>query len=318
MAEHNAERVFDIQGHRGARGLWPENTLEGFAATLELGVNALELDVGVSRDGVLVVHHDLILNPATTRDSHGSWLADEVRPAIHDLTAAELQDYDVGTLKPETDYAKRYPHQLAIPGAHIPTLRQVVELMHKHGDERVRLNVEAKLDPTRPQLTAEPEVFARLLVNLLRETDMTQRTAIQSFDWRIQGCVLALDKHIATGFLSEQNTQLNTVADQDGQPCLWTNGMRIADFQGSVPRMVKAAGGATWSPDFQSLDEQRLREAQALGLRVVVWTVNTVNDITRMISMGVDGVISDYPNRVRDVAREFNVQVPTPTGRSHA
>jgi len=309
--------MLDIQGHRGARGLWPENTIEGFAATLDLGVNALELDVGVSRDDVLMVHHDLILNPMTTRDSNGHWLADDARSAIHDLTAAELQGYDVGTLKPETDYAKRYPQQIAIPGARIPTLQQVVELLHEHGDDRVRLNIEAKLDPTRAQLTAGPEVFARLLVNLLRETDMTARAAIQSFDWRIQACVQALDKNIATGFLSEQHAQLNTVVDHDGQPSPWTNGMRIADFQGSIPCMVKAAGGATWSPDFQSLDEQRLREAQALGLRVVVWTVNTINDITRMIDMGVDGVISDYPNRVRDVACESGLQVPASTQRSH-
>ncbi|MFT5447892.1 MAG: glycerophosphoryl diester phosphodiesterase [Gammaproteobacteria bacterium] len=310
--------MLDIQGHRGARGLWPENTLKGFAATLELGVNALELDVGVSRDGVLMVHHDLILNPMTTRDRNGHWLADDARPAIHDLSAAELQDYEIGTLQPETTYAQRYPQQLAIPGARIPTLQQVVELLHEHGDERVRLNVEAKLDPRHPQLTARPEVFARLLVNLLRETDMTARAAIQSFDWRVQACVLALDEHIATGFLSEQHPQLNTVADHGDHPSAWTNGMRIADFQGSVPRMVKAAGGAVWSPDFQSLDEQRLREAQTLGLRVVVWTVNTVSDITRMIGMGVDGVISDYPNRVRDVACKLGLRVPASTQRSHA
>lgn len=318
MAESSTQRVLDIQGHRGARGLWPENTLEGFAATLDLGVHALELDVGVSRDSVLMVHHDLLLNPATTRDRTGQWLADDARAALHELTAAELQDYDVGTLKPETDYATRYPQQLAIPGARIPTLQQVVELLRDRNDDSVRLNVEAKVDPTRAHLTAGPEVFARLLVDLLRANGMTGRAAIQSFDWRVQACVLRLDGHITTGFLSEQHAQLNTVIDQGDQPSPWTNGMRVADFKGSIPHMVKAAGGRTWSPNFQSLDEQRLYEAQSLGLKVVVWTVNSVSDITRMIAMGVDGVISDYPDRVRDIAREFGLPVPTPTRRPQA
>jgi len=313
MDDVRAKETLEIQGHRGARGLLPENTLPGFAAALGLGVDTLELDVGISRDGVVMVHHDPALNPLTTRDSTGEWIAATNRPPIYKLSATQLKTYDVGMLKPDTDYANLYPHQKPAPGARIPTLTEVIELLHNCGNEYVRLNIEAKLDPARPALTAPPADFAQALIEVLHTTGMTTRATIQSFDWRVPAHVQAREPRIPTSYLSEQRAGRDTVSSRDGAPSQWTNGMSLDDYGGSLPRMVQAAGGSVWSPDYRHLGEDDLRAAHTRGLRVAVWTVNATDDIRRMIGMGVDSVISDYPDRVREAAQSFGLPVPEPT-----
>jgi glycerophosphoryl diester phosphodiesterase len=108
--------AFDLVGHRGARGLAPENTLPGFARALSLGVTTLELDTAITKDGVIVISHDPALNPDITRDRNGKWLG-KFGPGIHSLTFDELQQYDVGRLKPNTDYAKLFPEQRPVDRA---------------------------------------------------------------------------------------------------------------------------------------------------------------------------------------------------------
>src|SRR5262245_39152636 len=118
FAAHGAVHAFDLQGHRGARGLAPENTLEAFATALAIGVSTLELDLAMTRDGVLVVHHDIRVNPDTTRGPDGTFLNGR-GPAIRSLTLAEVQRYDVGRLKPGTSYAALFPQQKPADGARI-------------------------------------------------------------------------------------------------------------------------------------------------------------------------------------------------------
>src|SRR6185295_16749944 len=127
----------EVQGHRGARGLAPENTLPAFTRALEIGVDVLELDTAVTRDGVVVVAHDPLLNPDIARGPDGQYVA-KAGPAIHDLTFAELQRYDVGRLKAGTAYAKRYPDQQAVDGTRIPRLSEVFALARSKGDRWVR------------------------------------------------------------------------------------------------------------------------------------------------------------------------------------
>ena len=152
--------TLEIQGHRGARGLLPENTVAGFAAALRIGVHTLELDVGISRDGVLMVHHNPTLNPMTTRNSQGEWIANNDPPALYQMSAAQIQTYDVGMLRPDSEYAQRFPEQKPVANTSIPTLREVIEHVQRSGNETVRLNIEAKSVPGAPGLTASPEQFA--------------------------------------------------------------------------------------------------------------------------------------------------------------
>lgn len=297
---------FDVQGHRGARGLAPENTLPAFERALALGVTTLEMDVGVTRDGVVVVGHDPLLNPDIVRGPDGKWL-EKKGPAINELTFAELSRYDVGRLKPDTVYAKRYPEQVAVDGTRFPRLAEVFDLARRAGN-RVRFNIETKLSPLAPQETLAPEPFARKLIEEIRRAGMQSRATIQSFDWRTLQVVQSEAPEIATVYLTAQQRFLDNVctgpkagvpaiAAADCGPSPWTAGFQLADH-GSVPRMVRAAGGRLWSPEYRDIDAARLKEAHDLGLRVVVWTVNDPAQIARLLDLGVDGIISDRPDLV--------------------
>ena len=298
--------AFELQGHRGARGLMPENTLAGFARALTLGATTLEMDVGISRDGHLVISHDSRLNPALTRGGDGKRLV-APGPAINSLSLEQLSAYDVGRLDPNSRYAGRFPQQRAVDGERIPTLAQVLLLPPAAGNGQVRLNLETKLSPLEPHLAPPPEEFARKLVNQVRGAGAAGRVTVQSFDWRTLQHVQSLAPEIETAYLTARQRWLDNV--QAGRPGAspWTAGMDVDDFGGSIPRMVEQAGGAIWSPYFRELDRAQLHEAKALGLRVVVWTVNEVPDMRELIVLGVDGIITDYPDRLREVARQLGV-----------
>ena len=305
-----ASQALDIQGHRGARGLAPENTLPAFATALTLGVNTLELDCAITRDDVVVVSHDPALNPDITRSPDGKWLQ-QSGPAIHSLTFQELQRYDVGRTNPASAYGKRWPEQKPVDGTRIPRLADVFALVRKSGNEAVRFNIETKISPLEPGATTAPEDFARKLVAAVRAGGMARRAAIQSFDWRTLAVVQKEAPEIPTVYLTVQKGFMDSIqADQPQSP--WTAGYRFRDH-GSVPRMIKAAGGAVWSPFSGDLTREAVREAQALGLKVVVWTVNEPAGMRRMIEWGVDGIISDRPDLLRQVAGEMGVALPRST-----
>src|SRR5689334_14978919 len=303
----------DIQGHRGARGLAPENTLPAFERGIDLGVTTLELDVAVTRDGVVVISHDASLNPDITRGPDGAFLA-QGGPAIRDLTYEELRRYDVGRLNPERPYAKAFPEQQAIDGTRIPRLEDLFELARRKGDGGLRFSDEIKPDPTRPELSLAPEPFARAVLEVIRRAGMQRRVTIQSFDWRPLEAVHRLAPDIDTAYLTVRATGFDTLCpgpaagkrDAPAADCLpspWTGSLQFRDY-GSVPKMVKAAGGRTWSPRHQDVDEAVLREAHELGLKVIVWTVNDPAVIAQMLELGVDGIISDRPDIVMRLARD--------------
>src|SRR5256885_196251 len=152
--------MFDLQGHRGARGLWPENTLVGFARAVGLGGSALGLDCAGTRDAVVVVRHDPQLNPDCTRDARGRFLA-SAGPPIFTLSYAQLQSYDVGRLRPGSAYAARFPQQQPVDGERIPSLADVLTLVRTRGRGRVRVAIEVKTLPEQPQLTPAPEPFVQ-------------------------------------------------------------------------------------------------------------------------------------------------------------
>jgi len=296
--------AFDLQGHRGARGLLPENTLPAFERALAIGVSTLELDVGLTADGVVVVAHDPYLNPLITRSAAGQWLEGARGPLIKSLTLAQLQTYDVGRIKPGTPYATTFNLQQPRDGTRIPTLAQVFELVKAKGAGHVRFNIETKINPTQPDDTASPDAMTRALLKVVRDAGMAGRTSIQSFDWRTLKLVQQLEPSIPTVFLTVQTA--NNDNTRDGN---WSAGLRLADH-GSAPRMVKAAGGTVWSPNGGAVTEALVKEAQSLGLKVIPWTINNPPDMDRLIGWGVDGLISDYPDRLRDALARSGKPLP--------
>ena len=299
-------RDFDLQAHRGGRALAPENTLASFGNALALGVDTLELDIGLTSDGVVVVSHDSVLNPNHTRDDTGAWLAGP-GPAIHALTLAQLQRYDVGRLNPGSTYGRAFARQQPSDGQRIPTLAAVFALVHARHADTVRFNIETKVDPTQPQLTAPPETMLRALLAEIEHAGMAKRVTIQSFDWRTLALAGQLAPQLPRAFL----TSKRTLADPR-----WTLGLRAQDF-GSVPQLVQAAaahgGGAgtvIWSPNANELTPALLHEAHALGQQVLPWTVNRREDMARLIDWGVDGLITDEPDVLRALRKERGGVLP--------
>jgi glycerophosphoryl diester phosphodiesterase len=297
--------AFDLQGHRGARGLLPENTLPSFERALALGVTTLELDIAITSDGVLVISHDPALNPDITRDASGRFL-DERGPLIHSMTWAQLQAYDVGRLKPGTAYARLYPEQQPIDGLRIPRLSDLFELVKRSGDDKVRFAIETKLVPDKPAETPAPEAFARAVVEEIRKAGMAGRSQILSFDWRTLQVVQKIAPELATVYLTIQRRFDNIGA---GRPegSLWTAGFQYRDH-GSVPKMIKAAGGSHWSVFFHDLTPALAKEAQALGLKVLVWTVNEPAEMEKMLGYGIDGLITDRPDLARKLLESRGIR----------
>ena len=299
-------QAIDLQGHRGARGLLPENTLPSFERALDLGVTTLELDIAITSDGVLVIHHDPTLNPSITRDASGQFL-ERRGPPIHSLTWAQLQTYDVGRLKPGSDYAKPYPDQQPVDGTRIPRLSDLFDLVKRRGDDKVRFAIETKVRPTHPDETPAPEAFARAVVEEIRKGGMAARSQILSFDWRTLRTVQQIAPEIPTVYLSAQQRWLDNIGADRPEGSAWTAGFQYREH-GSVPKMVKAAGGSFWSVYFGDLDAQKVKEAQSLGLKVLVWTVNDPAVMSRMLDWGVDGLITDRPDLARKVLETRGVR----------
>jgi glycerophosphoryl diester phosphodiesterase len=301
-------QAFDLEGHRGARGLAPENTLAAFRRALAIGVTTLETDLGVTRDDVIVIAHDPVLNPDLVRTSDGRWLTAK-GPAIRTLTLDELRRYDIGRIDPASRYATQFPSQVAVDGERYPTLRELFDLVKSDG-KGVRLNLETKLSPARPDETVDPATFARLVVDAVRNAGLTDRITLQSFDWRTLVEVRKLAPAIPTACLTTETENSDNVKPRDNSPSPWTAGFDLNAYDGSVPRLVRAAGCAIWSPNARNATPARIAEAHKLGLKVLPWTVNDPADMARLIDLGVDGLITDYPDRLRKVMVEKGLPLP--------
>jgi glycerophosphoryl diester phosphodiesterase len=253
---------FDLQGHRGCAGLMPENTLPAFERALELGVTTLELDLQLTRDDVVVVHHDPHLAPRRCVDSAGRPVK---KRQIDELAFAELEPLDCGASP--VGGAKR------VAGAHIPRLEQVLDLA-RDADYPVRVNIEIKKqrDP------AAYRHMAELVVEALRERDLLQRAMIQSFEPEALIAVREIEPELTRAALVRK-------------PKLYTERLEQSEATVLQPRV-------------DLLRENDVRRIQAMGVRVIPWTVNKAPDMRRLIAWGVDGMITDYPDRALSVLQE--------------
>jgi glycerophosphoryl diester phosphodiesterase len=182
----------------------------------------------------------------------------------------------------------------------VPRLSDLFDLVKKGGHDAVRFAIETKIDPRRPDATLAPEPFAAAVVDAIRKAGMAQRAQILSFDWRTLQAVQRIAPEIATVYLSAQQSWLDNIGANAPEPSAWTAGIQYAEHR-SVPRMVKAAGGKFWSVYFGDVDAAKVKEAQLLGIKVLVWTVNDAPTMERVLDLGVDGLITDRPDIARKV-----------------
>jgi glycerophosphoryl diester phosphodiesterase len=303
-----ASTRFDAQGHRGARGLAPENTIVAFDKALTFCVDTLEFDVGVTRDGVVVVYHDRTLNADITRDAQGNFLPAR-GAAIHSLSFDELQRYDVGRVNTTSAYGKPFARQQGQEGVRIPKLSDVFNRYKKAntcGADLVRFNIETKLSPLAANETLPPDLFASALLKEIDAAQLHERVTIQSFDWRTLQILAKTAPQVLGVYLTNEQGANETV--QRGKPGAspWFAGFDVDDYKGSVPATIHAAGGRIWSPNFKDLTPGNVAEAKALNLKIIPWTVNDEADMRALIRLGVDGLISDYPDVLQRVRKEFS------------
>ena len=297
-----ANHIYVI-GHRGAAGLAPENTLAAFNKACEIGVDAVELDVLLTKDRKIVVHHDYALKPDIARTPKGKWLPGD-GSTINTITLKELKTYDVGRLKPGTRYAKRYPEQEPADGERIPTLDEVIELMKNNCNLATELWIEIKTNPEKPALTPAPETVVDAVMQSLKKQAFAKRARILSFDWRALAHVQKIAPNIPTVYLSHVGLHLNNI--KPGQPGAspWMAGLDIDDFSGSIPKAVKAAGGRYWAPHYKYPTLRIMEEARTLGLQVFVWTPDSRSRMQLMIEKQVDGIITNRPDILKDMLQE--------------
>lgn len=290
-----------VYGHRGARGLMPENTLPAYKEALALGVDYLDMDVGMTRDGVLVVTHNLALNPNITKTPSGHWLADK-HHYIWQMPFHTLEQYDVGGLKPGTKYASYFPNQQSIPHTHIPTLASVIEFGKKYGQSNLGFQIEMKTNPNKPYATTTPKQMASALAALLEREGVADRVEVQAFDWRCLRALQRIDPAIKTAYLTDDAMDKVMLSPDPKVAGRWTAGYLLKNYS-SIPAMVKALGGSLWDPQESEVKRKDIQTAHALGLKVIVWAlVNkpgfNPEKIQNMVHDGVDGIITDRPDLV--------------------
>ncbi len=206
--------------------------------------------------------------------------------------------YDIGRLNPMSQYAKQFPEQRAVNGERFPQLSELFDLVKASG-KPVRFNIETKITPTSGADTADPSTFAKLVVAAVRAADLGKRVTVQSFDWRTLIEVKRIAPDLETSCLTIQSKDNDTVQSPDDGPSRWHAGLNLRDHGGSLPALVKAAGCATWSMFWRNLTPKDFAAAHALGLKVLPWTVDDRSEMSRLIDLGVDGIITDYPDRAR-------------------
>ncbi len=249
-----ASRIL-VHGHRGARAMYPENTIPAFQYAIGIGADVLEMDVAVTKDNVLVISHDPHINKEICTGPHPGI-------AIHELTLAELREYDCGALK-----NPHFPKQHPVPGTRIPTLDEVLSLSEGNS---VQFNIETKSFPDHPELTPPPEVFSKMLLDVIRKHKLESRSIVQSFDFRT---LLAM----------------KLLAPEIRLSALWEGAAR------PFVDIAREAEAGIISPAFHLVTPEQVKASHAANIEVVPWTADTPQDWQRLIDAGVDAIITDDP-----------------------
>ncbi|WBB81687.1 glycerophosphodiester phosphodiesterase family protein [Micromonospora sp. WMMD882] len=319
QARPRPDRAFDVQAHRGGLGLRVESTLASFGNALQLGVTTLELDVQITEDGQAVVTHDRRVSATKCVDTAPVVPGDPEFPYVgryvNTLSLAQTRTLDCGTRTlPDR------PGQLAVPGARMPLLREVFDLVKRYRADDVTLNVETKVEAGAPHETAPREQFVQVTAAEIRAAGLRDRVTVQSFDWGALMRMRQVDPKLPLVALT--NYDFLQVGQPGASP--WLGGIDIDDFDGDPVRAVRSFGadafspvhgfpqnGTVTDPDYRPyVTKELVRHARRNGLAVIPWTVNDVPTMAKLLDDGVDGLITDYPDRLRELLAQRGRRLP--------
>ena len=289
---------FDLQAHAGGRGQATGESLRAFAKSIELGVSTLELDINVTQDHQPLVWHDPIIDPQQCSDTGPAFTGDPSYPyvgkLIHDLTLAQIRTLDCGKSN------SQFPGAEVVPHNKIAVLPQVFSLADSyHAD--VRYNIETKVAADRPGTSADPQEFVDVVLTAIRAAGKVDRVEIQSFDWRTLPLLHQAEPSIPLVALWTEQTWV------PNSP--WLGGVNPAVVTDPVIGAT-LVGANILSPDYALVDKSLVDWAHSLGLKVIPWTVDDAEDMRTQIADGVDGLITNYPARLRALMAELGMPLP--------
>ena len=297
------EGTIRVVGHRGARGILPENSMVGFDFALSIGVDLLEFDVLLSRDDIPVITHNHEFHGSAVRGADGAFLNGE-HPRVASLTMAEIERLDIGRLNTDTEYGRRFPDQAQMDGVRVPRLSELLQLVSQPRYSAACLMLELKSDPDLAQDSAVRERIVSTVCGEVRSAGVTDRTLLHSFDWALLAECRRQAPDMPLSFL----TQLQDNGHDVGEDSSILVTPDFSNPETSVPDEVSRAGGSLWCPHFTELDAAALARARELGLAVAVWTVNEPGDIEAMIDLRVDAIVTDYPGRLQQHLSERDIR----------
>ena len=307
--------TLDIQGHRGARGLFPENTLIGFRKTIEMGVTTLELDLGLTKGLVPIVSHDPYLNQNLCLDANGDSIETDTLgygPLISNLTLKEIKTFDCGSLNPDVLRFLQPPRK-NIPGEKIPTLQEVFNLLAEYPEKNIWLNIEIKIVP-KSKVAAPVDGFVKAVVQVINQNNAAGKVNIQSFDWQVLESVKIQAPYIKTAALLGQSTFKSI---NDSVPSPWLNGIHFENSGGTALAILHEAQNYVdiFSPSWQLIMPEdplflgnTVKELKNNGFPVIPWTINRTKTMEKVILQGVDGIITDYPDSLLMVLKNMGIK----------
>ncbi len=312
---------FDLQAHRGGIGMTTEESLEGFAKAMHLGVSTLELDTQITRDEKVVVNHDRRVSAEKCRDTAPVAPGDPMYPYvgryIKDLTLAQIKSMDCGYQQ-----LPGFPEQEQVKGFRMVELKDVLDLVRSYHANQVTLNIETKVEAGAPEQTAPRGLFVRRVFEEIRASGLEKQVTIQSFDW---GALMEMHRLAPRWpLVALTNDDFLQVGQPGASP--WLGGIDADDYGGDFVRAAAAVPGVTAlspnygfspsgtvrDPGFRFYpDAAMISEAHARGLKVVPWTCDDPATVRALMDMGVDGIITNYPDRVRQIMAERGMRLPT-------
>ena len=294
-----------IYGHRGARGDLPENTLESFKYLFDNAINAYETDILISKDLIPVITHDFRLDPSLTKDKEGNWIKDE-NIKIFDLTYDEISNFDVGSLNKLTRYGRRFVNQRSLENQKIPKLSELLDLSSKNISENLLINLEIKSTPDEENLTPDLEDTVRLVVKEINKSNLKNKIIISSFDWRTLTEIKNHYPEISRAYLTYQQKTGVKIKNTIYNRSPWISYLPFFENH-ELPKIIKSQGGKAWHPYYKDITKKLVEISHQEDLSVNVWTVNKEYDMLKMVEYGVDGIMTDYPLRLKEVCEKENI-----------
>ncbi len=301
--------TLEIYAHRGFAAFWPENTLISYQKSLELGVDSLDIDVALTKDNIVVGSHDPFLNKDITIDKNGTWLENN-NTLVNDLTFAELSTYQLGKVKPNSKYAKAFPLRKNLDNITAPSLDHVIDLIKAKGNHKHKLQIEIKTNPKKHNM-AYIEKFVGVILSTLEKNDFIEKAELQSFDWRTLIYAKKINSKVKTSFITEQSYSFNSFNTSllSGEKS-WTAGHQLKNYDNSIIKMLSALGADNWCPYYKNVTKKLVEQAHLYNIRVIPWTVDTKNDMLQLIADGVDGIITNRSDILREVMSSKKMTLP--------